>query len=172
MIKKEILNFLNENKEFIFKYHKNYSPFFPGCCVDITSMLHHFILQYYGVDLNWYKATKKFYPNNKLFHLWLELDDTVIDFSLFQFYIGKNKFKKVSDDIAYAYCINEVQRGDIAFDKKYYLNIFEDIVNADRELYYGYFLGDMRAITINKELSPRESLIEFYEKCIPLIKNN
>lgn len=172
MLKNEIFAFLSENKEFIFTYHKNYSPFFPGCCADITPMLHHFILQYYGVDLDWYKGTKKLYPNNKSFHLWLQIDDTIIDFSLFQFYIGRYKFKKESDEVAYTYCIEEIQRGDITFKDNYYLPLFENIVEADRELYYGYFLGNMRAIDVNKNLSPKEALIDFYEQCKPLIKKN
>lgn len=170
MKEKEIVKLLNNNKEYIFKFHKKFSPFFPGCCSDVAAMLHHFILQYYGVDFEIIIATKKVYPNNTAYHMWLESNNHIIDFTYFQFYVGKNKFKKVDDDTAYRYCIEEIQRGDVIFDKQFYKKIFTDIEPANRNRLYGNFLDDLRILPVNTNISADLSLKDFYERCKPFIK--
>lgn len=124
----DVVKFLNDVKFDFFCYLKNNDPFFPMCCVDSCIILKIFLEKYFNTEVKFKKGVKKFYPNGTHFHTWLEIDEKSIDTTLFQFYIGKNKFKKVSDLDAYSYCIEEIQQGDVIFDKK-----FHDLTFVDSE---------------------------------------
>lgn len=167
----KLVEFLNENKEEIFCYFKENSYYFPSCCVDIALMLKHFIKEYFNEDFEIIEAKKIQYANRRNFHLWLQKDDEVLDFSLFQLYIGNNKFRQVSAKQAYQYCIEEIQRDDVIFKKTCYDKIFKDFIKADSEEFLKKYQKSLWDFPINKELSAIMSLREYFESCKMIINN-
>lgn len=160
-----LVKFLNTNKEEIFSYFKENSTFFPSCCVDIALILKHFIKEYFNEDFAIIEAKKVFYPNRKKFHVWLQKDDEIIDFSLFQFYIGVNKFKTVSSADAYQYSIEEIQRGDVVFSRVYYDKLFKDTEEANFEWFLNQYRKSLWDFSVDKELSDVSSMRKYFNEC-------
>jgi len=158
-------NFIDDNKKEIFCFFKENSPFFPSCCVDIALMLKYFIKEYFNMEFEMITAQKTLYQNNRKFHIWLQKKDQIIDFSLFQFYIGKNRFKKLSAVEAYGYCIEEIQRDNVFFDVSYYNKLFKENVIADSKWYLSQYQESLWEFPVDKELPAIASMRNYFEKC-------
>lgn len=164
-MKNNAIKFLEDNKKEIFIYFRENSPHFPSCCVDIAMVLQHFIKGYFGEDFEIIKGKKKLYPNRINFHVWLQHDSDIIDFSLFQFYIGNNKFRKVSNDDTYNYCMEEIQNNVVEFSLNYYNKLFKDLEKVDATIYLDKYKKPLWGYLINKDIPALESLHEYFEYC-------
>ena len=162
----EIKDFLNNNKKIMFCFLKDKSPFFPKCCVDSTLVLYHFLKHYFKSDVKIIQGTKNNFANRAKFHLWLEIDNLVIDITKFQFYVGNNKFKRISNDEAYDYCIEEIQMGQIIFPKEHYDNLFTK-QEPDTEWYLKQYQKSPFSFTIDKSLDADSSFVKYLNECGP-----
>lgn len=169
-MKNEIRDFLSNIKYEYFCFLKNNARFFPKCCVDSTLILKYFIKEYFGEDYDIIKASKKHFNNKAKFHIWLEKDDFIIDFTLFQFYVGANKFKKISDEESYDYCIDEIQRGDIVFSKEYYQKMFLDYEDPDVNWFLQQYNKSPWEKTIDLSIPPKESFLKYLSECEEIVK--
>lgn len=118
------LNFIEENKKEIFRLFYENSPYFPNHCTDIAYVLG---MHYEAITTNKaliQKRFKKHYSRNQ-WHRVLKVGNHYVDFSLFQFYTAKPRFKKLSLEEAYAFAIDELQGGIVVFDETY-LHRFTD----------------------------------------------
>lgn len=125
-MKNNLKEFLESIKKEYFIWLKNNAVYFPSCCCTATDVIGSY-LKVQEYDIRRVYGKKKRFANRTRFHMWLEINNEVIDFTLFQFYIGSmQKFKKISAEDTYEYCIKEIQRGDIIFLKEYYLEWFNE----------------------------------------------
>lgn len=168
---KSLEYFKSKNKE-LFIYFKKHSPYFPGHCMDICLLLKYFAKEYFDEELEIIKGNKKLLPNKKLFHMWLKKDNDIFDLSLFQFYIGNNKFKRLDDDTTYSYCIEEVQQGNVIFTSSFYNNIFENMEPVSLEYISGYYFTDIHTIKINKEEDTESVFHKFLADAIVCLRKN
>lgn len=170
MMREEIIEFLNDIKYEYFCFLKNNSCHFPKCCVDSTLIMKYFIKEYFNEEYTIVKAKKKHFSNRANFHMWLEKDDKIIDFTLFQFYIGMNKFKKIKDKESYEYAIDEVQRGDVVFNKEYYNKIFSQNEDSDTDWFLKQYKESPWEKQIDLSICAKDSFLKYLDECKELVK--
>lgn len=167
---KEVIKFLNDIKYDFFCFLKENSRNFPKCCVEATLLLQHFLEVYFNDSFPAIIADKKYFLNRAKFHTYIEKDGWIIDFTLFQFYIGMNKFKNISNEESYEYSINEIQRGEVIFTKDYYDTMFvnKDVYKTE------WFLNHPKELFLEKKLDlnipPKESFLSYLKECTDLLK--
>lgn len=167
---KEVIEFLNNIKYEYFCFLKENSRNFPKCCVEATLLLQRFLEIYFNDSFPVIIADKKQFSNRARFHTYIEKDGVVIDFTLFQFYIGMNKFKNTSNEDSYEYSINEIQRGEVIFDKDYYDKIFINKDTYKPEYFLKYNIDMLYDKKIDLNVSSKESFMKYLEECKDLIK--
>lgn len=166
------LQFINSITKPYFYFLKQYAPYFPGCCTDAALLLQVFLKEYFNSSWTLMQGDKRLFPNGKKFHVWLQKDNIIIDTTLFQFYIGKYKFKATSPEEAYDYCIRELQHNSILFSADYYLPIFQNIKCADVDYFRGYYWSPFWQIPIGKTLPVEQAFENYLRACIPCIRKN
>lgn len=167
---KEVIKFLNDVKYEYFCFLKENSRNFPKCCVEATLLLQRFLEVYFNESFPAIIADKKYFPNRAKFHTYIEKDEYVIDFTLFQFYIGMNKFKNISNEESYDYSINEIQRGEVIFAKDYYDTMFINKEIYETECFLRHSKEALLDKNLDLTLAPKESFLNYLNECIDLLK--
>lgn len=167
---KDVVRFLEDVKYDFFCFLKNNDMFFPKSAVLSSVLVKTFIEEYFEVDVKAKKGILKFKSNGTNFHVWLEIDDKSIDFSLFQYYIHDTDVKSMTDKEAYKFCIELMQVNDVIFEKKFHELTFTDIevVNIGRSTIIDFVKNI--DLSINKELYPHESFLNYINKFKQIVK--
>lgn len=113
-------------KDKILLYLRDNSPYFPKSCVCSTILLNRYLSDSEASSWRIMRGKKRFLRNRTSFHQWLENDDYVLDLTLFQFYLGANKMKGMTDDDVIFLAFQEIQPS-IVFNKEHYHKMFEGI---------------------------------------------
>lgn len=115
--KKEILHFISENKKIYFDFLMKLNGF-PYICDYSSEILVAYLNSKFNLDL--YICSGNFDFNEDLCHNWIQIDDTIIDFTLIQFMLPTmemDEFKKI--DLTYK-------------------EMPSPIINKNNDLYYKY----------------------------------
>ena len=151
------------NKDKLLLYLRDNSPYFPKSCICSSVLLHKYLSD--DKTSNWriMRGEKRFLRNRANFHQWLENDDYVLDMTLFQFYLGANKMKGMTDDDVIFLAYRELQPS-VVFNKEHYYKMFEGIKDVT---------GSFHDINFNVEMNKLNydgTLDNLLEAAIPALQ--
>lgn len=100
------LEFLEKNKVLFLDWLRKTSPDFPYSCSFASEVLSSYLQEKYNVGECTFGRYKE--PNRG--HSWVEIEDTIVDFTLFQFVFGKDDLsEEMSAEELYQKFITDIQ---------------------------------------------------------------
>ena len=95
----EILAFIEENKEIYLEFLTNFNGF-PYICDYSSEILGAYLSSKFNTEI--YMIEGNFDYNEDLGHYWIEIDNTIVDFTLSQFFISSKAYEvAINDNLLY-----------------------------------------------------------------------